>query len=48
MKITDFLKKYSLIDNFYIFYDNDKNEYKFYILKDLYIAIININNGIDY
>ena len=36
MKITDFLKRYSLIDNkfiddFYSFYDNDQNEYDYTI-----------------
>ena len=36
MKITDFLKKYSLIDNkfiddFYSFYDNNQNEYNYTI-----------------
>ena len=40
MKITEFLKKYSLIDNkfiddFYSFYDEDKNEYDFTIKLDL-------------
>jgi len=36
MKITEFLKRYSLIDNkfiedFYTFYDEGKNEYDFTI-----------------
>ena len=40
MKITTFLKKYSLIDNqfiddFYSFYDEGKNEYDFTIKLEL-------------
>ena len=39
MKITDFLKKYSLIDSkfiddFYSFYDNDQTEYDYTIYLD--------------
>ena len=46
MKITDFLKKYSLIDSkfiidFYSFYDEGKNEYDFTInpFKDFNLSI---------
>ena len=44
MKITTFLKKYSLIDNefidnFYSFYDEGKNEYDFTIKLELMSSI---------
>lgn len=47
MKITEFLKKYSLIDNkfiddFYSFYDNGKNEYDFTISLELICNWLNI------
>ena len=47
MKITDFLKKYSLIDNkfiddFYTFYDNGKNEYDFTINLELIAKWLNV------
>ena len=47
MKITTFLKKYSLIDNkfiddFYTFYDDGKNEYDFTINLDLVASWLNV------
>jgi phage anti-repressor protein/predicted GIY-YIG superfamily endonuclease len=47
MKITEFLKKYSLIDNkfiddFYTFYDEGKNEYDFTIKLDLVATWLNV------
>lgn len=47
MKITEFLKKYSLIDdnfidNFYIFYDEGKNEYDFTIKLELISTWLNV------
>lgn len=47
MKITEFLKKYSLIDNkfiddFYTFYDEGKNEYDFTIKLDLVSSWLNV------
>ena len=47
MKITDFLKKYSLIDdnfidNFYTFYDEGKNEYDFTIKLELISTWLNV------
>jgi len=47
MKITEFLKKFSLIDNkfiddFYSFYDDGKNEYDFTISLDLIADWLNV------
>ena len=47
MKITEFLKKYSLIDNkfiddFYTFYDEGKNEYDFTIKLELVSKWLNV------
>jgi phage anti-repressor protein len=47
MKITEFLKKYSLIDNnfiddFYTFYDEGKNEYDFTIKLELISTWLNV------
>jgi phage anti-repressor protein len=47
MKITEFLKKYSLIDNnfiddFYSFYDEGKNEYDFTIKLELISTWLNV------
>ena len=47
MKITEFLKKYSLIDNkfivdFYTFYDEGKNEYDFTINLELVSNWLNV------
>ena len=50
MKITDFLKKYSLIDNkfiddFYSFYDNNKNEYDYTINIDNLTFWLEVKKG---
>ena len=47
MKITEFLKKYSLVDNtfiddFYTFYDDGKNEYDFTIKLELISIWLNV------
>ena len=47
MKITEFLKKYSLVDNnfiddFYTFYDDGKNEYDFTISLELISNWLNV------
>ena len=47
MKITEFLKTYSLIDNkfiedFYTFYDEGKNEYDFTISLELVSNWLNV------
>ncbi len=47
MKITQFLKRYSLIDNkfiedFYTFYDEGKNEYDFTISLELVSNWLNV------
>ena len=47
MKITEFLKRYSLIDNkfiddFYTFYDEGKNEYDFTINLELVSNWLNV------
>ena len=49
MKITDFLKKYSLINNkfiddFYSFYDDNKNEYDYTIIPSTKIFCTGVKN----
>src|ERR1700679_2273584 len=50
MKTTEFLKKYSLIDetfidDFYSFYDENKNEYDFTIDLDKIAVWLEVNKG---